>query len=176
MPAGMSACRHQSITCFQALMATTVVLSLEEMSWTGVQQAQLQDVLELPRQSTQGASDNTKGPEFVWSKHWYPVCLEGNLNIEAPNKVTLLVCVLLMRLCVVAAPVACCMHAMVGLKRVIYMQGRDYVVWHANGRWNAAKDECPHRCLLAEHATLTHACCSWSMPRMGAWSCPFRIF
>ena len=25
------------------------------------------------------------------------------------------------------------------------LQGRDYVVWHASGRWNAAQDECPHR-------------------------------
>ena len=63
------------------------------VSWTGVPQAQLQEVLELPRQSTQSAGEDDSGPAFVWSKHWYPVCLEANLSKEAPNKITLLVSV-----------------------------------------------------------------------------------
>jgi hypothetical protein len=28
----------------------------------------------------------------------------------------------------------------------VTLLGRDYVVWFADDMWNAAKDECPHRC------------------------------
>ena len=47
----------------------------------------------------------------------------------------------------------------------VTLLGRDYVVWYADGMWNAAKDECPHRwdTYLEPACSITVENCSCSL-------------